>query len=218
MSLKDYLELDEKSFSNAFDALHNVLICRTVGDYNSYDTFFEKQCSDNNVEALRIKKEIEYFAKTDAIINKALAWCATHGHCKFVSIMHILHKMHTLEATVRCGFGVCVLDGMIFQKGIEFTDATTNTSFCVNSKYEAFMYAFWTVANMHKICTDRISRFNTDISREASMSLNVQKTREMIPKADIYKNYFLWSYRMVRDCLDLSIQQIEKTYNVTLQL
>lgn len=218
MSLLDALILDEDAFSSAFDALHNVLICRTVGDSNSYDTFFEKQCSENNIEALHIKKEIEFFAKTDAIINKALAWCATHGHCKFVSIMHMLHKMHTLEVTSRYGFGVCALDGLIFQNGIEFMDTTSNTSFCVNHKYEAFMYAFWTVANMHKICTDRISRLNTTGSREASMSLNVEKMRELIPKTDRYKDCFLWAYRMVRDCLHMSIQQIEKTHKVTLQL
>jgi hypothetical protein len=218
MSLLDALVLDEQVFSKAFDALHNVLICRTVGDSNAYDAFFEKQCSENNPEAVSIKKEIEFFAKTDAIINKALAWCATHGHCKFVSIMDILHKMHTLEATSRCGFGVCALDGLIFQHGLEFTDITSNSSFNVNQKYEAFMYAFWTVANMHKICTDRISRLNSVCSREASMSLNVEKTREMIPKDDRYKHCFLWAYRMVRDCLHLSIKQIEKTHNVTLQL
>jgi hypothetical protein len=32
MSLLDCLVLDEDEFSRAFDSLHNMLICRTVGD------------------------------------------------------------------------------------------------------------------------------------------------------------------------------------------
>jgi hypothetical protein len=218
MSLLDSLVLDEQEFSRAFDSLHNMLICRTVGDSNSYDAFFEKQCSENNAEALRIKQEINFFARTDAVINKSLAWCATHGHGKFVTIMHMLHRMHTLEVMSRSGFGVCALDGVIFHTGLEFSDVKSNTSFCVNEKYEAFMYAFWTVANMHKICTDRICRLNLTSSREASMSLTVHKTLEQIPQSDLYKSCFLWSYRMVRDCLHLSIEQVEKTNNVKLQL
>ena len=218
MSLLESLALDAGDSSRAFDSLHNMLICRTVGDSSSYDAFFLKQCNEGNLDALRIKKDIEFFAATDATINKSLAWCATHGHCKFVSIMHMLHKMHALEVTPRCGFGVCVLDGLIFQRGLEFTDTVSNTSFCVNRKYEAFMYVFWTVANMHTICTGCISRLNTTGSREASMLLTVEKTREQIPLADRYKDVFLWSYRMVRDCLHLSIREIEKTQNVKLQL
>jgi hypothetical protein len=218
MSLLDGLVLDEEEFSRAFDSLHNMLICRTVGDSNSYDTFFEKQCSEQNPEALRIKKDIEFFARTDAMINKSLLWCATHGHYKFGSIMNMLHKMSALEVSSRCGFGVCALDGVIFHKGLEFIDTKANTSFCVNSKYEAFMYAFWTVANMHKICIDRIVRLNTGSAREASMSMTVQRTRDKIPQPDRYKHAFLWSYRMIRDCLHMSIQQVERTNNVKLQL
>lgn len=218
MSLLEALALDEEEFSRAFDSLHNMLICRTVGDCNAYDSFFAKQCTEQNPEALRIKSDIDFFAKTDAVINKSLLWCTTHGHGKFASIMHMLHKMHSVEVSSRCGFGVCALDGMIFHKGIEFNDAKSNTSFCVNEKYETFMYAFWAVANMHKICIDRIARLNMQNAREASMSLSIQKTREQIPQLDRYKDGFLWSYRMVRDCLHLSIQQVEKTNHVTLQL
>jgi hypothetical protein len=218
MSLLESLELNEDEFSKAFDSLHNMLICRTVGDSNAYDSFFAKQCSEQNPEALRIKSEIDFFAKTDAVINKSLLWCANNGHGKFASIMNMLHKMHSVEVSSRCGFGVCALDGMIFHKGIEFIDAKSNTSFCVNEKYETFMYAFWTIANMHKICIDRIARLNLQNAREASMSLSIQKTRERIPQLDRYKDGFLWSYRMVRDCLHMSIQQVERTYNVQLQL
>lgn len=218
MSLLERIVLDDDEFSQAFDSLHNMLICRTVGDSNSYDAFFEKQCSEQNPEAMRIKQEIDFFARTDAVINKSLMWCATHGHGKFISIMQMLNKMHVLDVSSRCGFGVCALDGVIFHNGIEFTDMKSNTSFCVNNKYEAFMYAFWTVANMHKICIQRISRLNLLSSREASMSLIVQKTQEQIPKPDPYKHCFLWSYRMVRDCLHLSIQQVEKTTGTKLQL
>jgi hypothetical protein len=71
---------------------------------------------------------------------------------------------------------------------------------------------------MHKICTDRICRLNLTSSREVRMSLTVHKTLEQIPQSDLYKSYFLWSYRMVRDCLHLSIEQVEKTNNVKLQL
>ena len=218
MSLLDSLALDEGEFSAAFDSLHNMLICRTVGDSNSYDTFFEKQCSEQNPEAVQMKSQIDFFARTDALINKSLMWCATHGHGKFMSIMQMLHKMHFLDVSARSGFGVCALDGVIFHNGIEFTDTRTNTSFCVNNKYEAFMYAFWTVANMHKLCIQRIARLNIVSSREASMSLIVQKTHEQIPQPDPFKQVFLWSYRMVRDCLHLSIQQVEKTSGTTLQL
>jgi hypothetical protein len=107
---------------------------------------------------------------------------------------------------------------MIFHKGLEFTDTKSGTSFCVNEKYETFMYAFWTVANMHKICIDRITRLNVQNAREASMSLSIQKTREQIPQADRYKLGFLWSYRMVRDCLHLSIQQVEQTSKVKFEM
>jgi hypothetical protein len=58
MSLLDSLALDEGDFSRAFDSLHNMLICRTVGDCNAYDSFFAKQCSEQNPEALRIKSDI----------------------------------------------------------------------------------------------------------------------------------------------------------------
>lgn len=218
MSLLERLELDEAEFSAAFDSLHNMLICRTVGDSNAYDSFFAKQCTELNPEALRIKSEIDFFARTDATINKSLLWCATHGHGKFASIMSMLHKMHALEVSARVGFGVCALDGMIFHKGLEFVDVKSGTSFCVNEKYETFMYAFWAVANMHKICIDRIARLNVQSAREASMSLSIQKTREQIPQADRYKQGFLWSYRMVRDCLHLSIEQVERTNHVKLEL
>jgi len=218
MSLLERLALDEAEFSRAFDSLHNMLICRTVGDCTSYDVFFERQCSEQNPEALRIKADIDFFARTDAVINRSLVWCAMHGHSKFASMMDILQKMHTLEVSPRSGFGVCALDGVIFHKGMEFTDVKSNTSFCINDKYQAFMYAFWIVANMHKICTDRIARLTITTSREASMSLTVTKTREHIPQPDRYKTCFLWAYRMVRDCLHLSIVQVEQTNHVQLQL
>jgi len=218
MSLLESLALDAGDFSRAFDSLHNMLICRTVGDCSSYDAFFLKQCSEQNPEALLIKTDIDFFAATDTTINKSLAWCATYGHYKFVSIMHMLHKMHALEVTPRVGFGVCVLDGLIFQRGLEFTDASSHISFCVNHKYEGFMYSFWTVANMHAICTGRIAHLNAAGSREASILLTVEKTREQLPQGDRYKDLFLWAYRMVRDCLHLSIREIEKTQNVALQL
>ena len=107
---------------------------------------------------------------------------------------------------------------MIFHKDLEFTDAKSGTSFCVNEKYETFMYAFWAVANMHKICIDHIVRLNVQNACEASMSLSIQKTREQIPQTDRYKVGFLWSYRMVRDCLHLSIQQVKQTSDVKLKL
>lgn len=126
--------------------------------------------------------------------------------------------MHFLDVSSRCGFGVCDSDDVIFYNGIEFTDTKSNTSFCVDNKYKSFMYAFWTVANMHKIFIQHISRLNLVSSRESIMSLIVQKTHDQIPQPDPYKQYFLWSYHMVRDCLYLSIQKVEKTNNTKLQL
>lgn len=86
-------------------SLHNMFICRTVGDCNLYDMFFEKQCNEENPEAMRMKNEIDIFVRTDTVINKSLdgsrfdiyfglfdksvMWCAIHDHGKFMIIMHM---------------------------------------------------------------------------------------------------------------------------------
>jgi hypothetical protein len=57
MSLLDCLVFDEDEFSLVFDLLHNMFICRTVGDCNSYDTFFEKQCNEQNPDVIHMKND-----------------------------------------------------------------------------------------------------------------------------------------------------------------
>ena len=47
---------------------------------------------------------------------------------------------------------------------------------CINSKYETFMYTFWTVVNMHKIYIDRIVHLKLSSSSE-SLSHHYQPTR-----------------------------------------
>lgn len=144
-------------------------------------TRFSKSSATNRTPTSYTWRTIDIFTRTDTVINKSLdgssfniylglfdksvMWCATHDHGKFMTIMHMLHKMHVLDVILRCGFGVCDLDGVIFHNGIEITDTKSNTSFCVNNKYEAFMYVFWTVANMHKIFIQHISRNSTSCGR-----------------------------------------------------
>jgi len=219
MSLIEAMPLRQEDFYASFEALHNILICRCIGDANSYDIFFEKQCHDKNQDAMKIKSEIDFFSKTDALINKAMLWCARQGHCKMINILGMLQKMQSVDITPRIGFGVCALDGLIFSRGIELCDARMNMSFSVNEKYESFMYAFWLVANMHKICTERIMRQNTDSTRDMSIAECIENhNRKNKSLHQTYKRMFHWAYTTIRDCVHLSVVQVEKMNDTRLQI
>lgn len=219
MSLMEAMPLPEEEFYASFESLHNILICRCIGDANSYDIFFEKQCLEQNQDAMKIKSEIDFFSKTDALINKTMLWCARQGQCKMLNIMNMLQKMQSVEITPRIGFGVCALDGLIYSRGIEFCDTRMNLYFSVSDKYEHFMYAFWLVVNMHKVCTDRIVCLNTDSAREHSISECIENYKKKNSSVhQTYKRMFYWAYTTIRDYIHLSVVQVEKMNDTKLQI
>jgi hypothetical protein len=219
MSLLEAMPLREDEFHASFESLHNILICRCIGDANSYDVFFEKQCLEQNEEAMKIKGEIDFFSQTDALINKTMLWCARQGHCKMLNILNMLQKMQSVEITPRIGFGVCALDGLIFSRGIEFCDARMSMYFSVNEKYEDFMYAFWLVVNMHKLCTDRIMCLNTGSAREQSISECIDTYKKKNSSLhQTYKRMFYWAYTTIRDYIHLSVEQVERMNGTKLEI
>jgi hypothetical protein len=219
MSLIEAMPLRQEDFHDSFESLYHILICRCIGDATSYDVFFEKQCQEQNQDAMKIKEKIDFFSKTDALINKTMLWCARQGHCKMLNIMNMLQRMQSFEITSRIGFGVCALDGLIFSRGIEIYDTRMNMSFNVNEKYENFMYAFWLVVNMHKICTDCIACLSSGTARDQSISECIENYK-MNNKSthETYKHMFYWAYKTIRDYIHLSVVQVEKMNDVKLQI
>jgi hypothetical protein len=50
-------DLDRRAFASAFKAVQHTLICRTIGDSNVYDAYFEKQCTERNAQALERQED-----------------------------------------------------------------------------------------------------------------------------------------------------------------
>ncbi len=77
-------ELERPAFVDAFKTVQHTLICRIIGDANVYNAYFEKQCAEQNAQALSLRGSLETLTQLDDVVNDLVKQylALTHGKCQ----------------------------------------------------------------------------------------------------------------------------------------
>ena len=128
--------LERPAFVEAFKAVQHTLICRSIGDANVYNAYFEKQCSEQNAQALALRASLDKLTQLDEVVNDLVKHylSMTHGKCQI--LLDILSGIDTFDMRVFNGFAVCAIDGVIVHTGMCMQDKQTNVSFVISHKFK----------------------------------------------------------------------------------
>ena len=201
--------LERGPFVQAFKAVQHTLICRSIGDANVYNAFFEKQCCEHNAQALALRASLDTLTELDDAVNELVKQYLgmTHGKCQM--LLDILTGIDSFDMRVFNGFAVCAIDGVIVRTGLCMQDKTTNVSFVISLKFKYFLFAFWLVKHFHSICLKRIVAFVKTRKRSESLQSVIEAFNAKFNHADdVYNGIFFWAYDLLLKTLQLSVAKL----------
>ena len=201
--------LERPAFVDAFKAVQHTLICRSIGDANVYNAYFEKQCSEQNAQALALRASLDTLTQLDEVVNDLVKQylSMTHGKCQM--LLDILSGIDTFDMRVFNGFAVCAIDGVIVRTGMCMQDKQTNVSFVISHKFKYFLFTFWLVKHFHSICLKRIVGFVKTTKRSESLQSVIEAFNAKFNQADdVYCGIFFWAYSVLLKTLQLSVSKL----------
>ena len=209
--MPDALEytLERPAFVDAFKAVQHTLICRSIGDANVYNAYFEKQCAEQNAQALALRASLETLTQLDDVVNDLVKQYLgmTHGKCQM--LLDILAGIDSFDMRVFNGFAVCAIDGVIVRTGLCMRDKQTNVSFVISLKFKYFLFTFWLVKHFHSICLKRIVAFVKTTKRSESLQAVIEAFNVKYNGADdVYSGIFFWAYTVLVETLQLSVRKL----------
>jgi len=202
--------LDSRAFASAFKAVQHTLICRTIGDSNVYDAYFEKQCAERNAQALELRASTQVLTRLDDVINALVKryLAMTHGKCQI--LFDILSSIDTFDVQTFHGFAVCAIDGVIVHKGLSMKDKAHGVCFMIGLKYEVFLFTFWLVRNFQGICLKRINAFMKTRKKNDTLQVVIEQFNEKYNQDDdVYGKVFSWAYHVLLRSLQLTVSKLE---------
>jgi hypothetical protein len=209
-------ELDKSVFLKSFHAVQHTLICRTVGDANVYNAYLERQCAEQNADALQLRESLHQLTCLDNVINGLVKeyLAMTNGKCQI--LLDILSCIDTFDMKTFHGFAVCAIDGVIVHKGLCMKDKNTSMCFIIGMKFKHFLYTFWMVKHLQDICLKRIvcyvkTRKKNDTLQALIESFNAKCNQE----DDVYALVFLWAYRVLLQSLQKTVHKLRETVTAT---
>jgi hypothetical protein len=203
-------ELDRRAFASAFKAVQHTLICRTIGDSNVYDAYFEKQCAERNAHALELQAHTRVLTRLDDAINGLVKryLSMTHGKCQI--LLDILSSIDSFDVQTFHGFAVCAIDGVIVHKGLSMKDKAHGVCFMIGMKYESFLFTFWLVKNFQGICLKRINAFMKTRKKNDTLQVVIEQFNEKHNQDDdVYSKVFSWAYHVLLRSLQLTVSKLE---------
>ena len=203
-------ELDRRAFASAFKAVQHTLICRTIGDSNVYDTYFEKQCAERNAQALELRANTQVLTRLDDEINALVKryLSMTHGKCQI--LLDILSAIDTFDVQTFHGFAVCAIDGVIVRTGLCMKDSRHNISFVISIKYKYFLFTFWLVKNFQSICMKRICTFVKTRKKNDTLQVVIECFNDKFNRDDdVYCRVFFWAYNVLLKSLQLTVAKLD---------
>ena len=209
--MPDALEykLERPAFVDAFKAVQHTLICRSIGDANVYNAYFEKQCAEQNAQALALRASLDTLTQLDDVVNDLVKQYLglTHGKCQM--LLDILSSIDSFDMRVFNGFAVCAIDGVIVHTGLCMLDKQTNVSFVISLKFKYFLFTFWLVKHFHSICLKRIVGFVKTTKRSESLQAVIEAFNANFNQADdVYSGIFFWAYTVLLKTLQLSVTKL----------
>jgi hypothetical protein len=203
-------ELHRDAFASAFKAVQHTLLCRTVGDANVYNTYFEKQCAEQNAQALHLQASLEILTRLDDVVNDLVRRYLALSHGKSQIILDILSSIDTFDIKTFHGFAVCAIDGVIIHTGLCMKDSSTDVCFVIGMKFKYFLFTFWLVRHFQSICLRRIVTFvktrkKNDTLQAVIESFNAKFNHD----DDVYGKVFLWAYSVLLKSLQLTVSKLE---------
>jgi hypothetical protein len=202
-------ELHGDAFASAFKAVQHTLLCRTVGDANVYNAYFEKQCAEQNAQALALRASLETLTRLDDVVNDLVKQylALTHGKCQM--LLDILSGIDSFDMRVFHGFAVCAIDGVIVRTGLCMQDKQTNVSFVISLKFKYFLFTFWLVKHFHSICLKRIVGFVKTTKSSENLQAVIEAFNAKFNQADdVYSGIFFWAYTVLLKTLQLSVTKL----------
>ena len=202
-------QIERPAFVEAFKAVQHTLICRSIGDANVYNAYFEKQCSEQNAQALALRASLDTLTQLDDIVNDLVKQYLrmTYGKCQM--LLDILSGIDTFDMRVFNGFAVCAIDGVIVRTGLCMQDKQTNVSFVISLKFKYFLFTFWLVKHFHSICLKRIVGFVKTTKRSESLQSVIEAFNVKYNQTDdVYCDIFFWAYNVLLKTLQLSVTKL----------
>jgi hypothetical protein len=201
--------LERAAFVEAFKAVQHTLICRSIGDANVYNTYFEKQCAEQNAQALALCTSLDTLTQFDDVVNDLVKMYLGMTHGKRQMLLDILSGIDTFDMRVFNGFAVCSIDGVIVRTGLYMQDKQTNVSFVISLKFKYFLFTFWLVKHFHSICLKRIVAFVKTTKRSDSLQSVIEAFNAKYNQDDdVYTNIFFWAYSVLVQTLQLSVKKL----------
>ena len=203
-------ELYGDAFASAFKAVQHTLLCRTVGDANVYNTYFEKQCAEHNAQALHLQASLEILTRLDDVVNDLVRRYLAMSHGKSQIILDILSSIDTFDIKTFHGFAVCAIDGVIIHTGLCMKDSSTDVCFVIGMKFKYFLFTFWLVRHFQSICLRRIVTFVKTRKKNDTLQAVIESFNAKFNQDDdVYGNVFFWAYTVLLKSLQLTVSKLE---------
>ena len=203
-------ELDRDAFVSAFKAVQHTLLCRTVGDANVYNAFFEKQCAEQNAQALALQASLQILTRLDDVVNDLVRryLCMTHGKCQI--LLDILSAIDAFDIKTFHGFAVCAIDGVIIHTGLCMKDSGTDVCFVIGMKFKHFLFTFWLVKHFQSVCLRRIIAFVKTRKKNDTLQVVIESFNAKFNQDDdVYGEVFFWAYSVLLQSLQLTVTRLE---------
>jgi hypothetical protein len=203
-------ELDRDAFASAFKAVQHTLLCRTVGDANVYNTYFQKQCAEQNAQALQLQASLEVLTRLDDVVNDLVRRYLLMSHGKSQILLDILSNVDTFDMKTFHGFAVCAIDGVIIHTGLCMKDGGTDVSFVIGIKFKYFLYTFWLIKQFQSICLRRIIAFVKTRKKNDTLQVVIENFNARFNQDDdVYGRVFFWAYNVLLKSLQLTVSKLE---------
>jgi hypothetical protein len=203
-------ELDRGAFASAFKAVQHTLLCRTVGDANVYNAYFEKQCAEQNAQALELKASLEVLTRLDEVVNDLVRRYLAMSHGKSQILLDILSTIDTFDMKTFHGFAVCAIDGVIIHTGLCMKDGSSDVSFVIGMKFKYFLFTFWLIKHFQSICLRRIVTFVKTRKKNDTLQVVIENFNARFNQDDdVYGRVFFWAYNVLLKSLQLTVSKLE---------
>ena len=202
--------VERPAFVEAFKAVQHTLICRSIGDANVYNAYFEKQCAEQNAQALHLQASLQILTRLDDVVNDLVRRYLSMSHGKSQILLDILSSIDTFDIKTFHGFAVCAIDGVIIHTGLCMKDSSTDICFVIGMKFKYFLFTFWLIKHFQSICLRRIVTFVKTRKKNDTLQVVIENFNARFNQDDdVYGRVFFWAYNVLLKSLQLTVSKLE---------
>lgn len=169
-----------------WEKLLEYYVCCSFGEELLYKRHLQKQCQNNNKDAIEINEVYEQYVKCLNKIKEKIETLQYFGYENIATVCNYVINKPILDLKVCKVWGICVLTGVIGDSMIEIpSDNPTHQSFMLDQKFFIFLKCLWMIFKLDRIQLSRVHDYNRELKdSEEKMTLGAKIQHFLDTKED----------------------------------